>query len=43
MSCWVYLAIAIVNVPLASYYGPELYSIVSGAMMVTWFVLGVEP
>ena len=37
-----YLLIALVNVPLASVYGPELYSVVTGSMMVTWFVLGIR-
>lgn len=41
MSAWAYLSIAIVNVPLAALYGPELYTVVTGAMMITWFVLGV--
>lgn len=36
-----YAVIMLINVPLASVYGAELYSIVTGAMMVTWFVLGV--
>ncbi len=37
-----YLLIAAANVPLASLYGPELYAIVTGSMMVTWFVLGLR-
>ncbi len=36
-----YALIALINVPLAAFYGADLYAIATGSMMVTWFVLGV--
>ncbi len=29
------------NIPLAALYGPDLYTVVTASMMITWFVLHV--